>query len=105
MRDRIVQASMAPVLEAIDAPLFRDCSYGFRPSRNPIQALRHVAQGYQAGATWIIEGDVVKCCDSFPHGVILNCLRKRIKDERFLGLVRMMLTAGVREEGEWLPTY
>jgi group II intron reverse transcriptase/maturase len=105
IRDRIVQASMAQVLEAIYEPIFRDCSYGFRPGRNTIQALRHVAQGYQAGATWIIEGDLVKCFDSFPHGVILNCLRKRIKDERFLGLVRTMLTAGVMEEGEWLPTY
>ena len=48
------------------------CSYGFRPKRNTIQAIRHVAQAYQAGATWIIEGDLVKCFDSIPHGVILQ---------------------------------
>lgn len=105
IRDRIVQASLAQVLEAIYEPLFRDCSYGFRPGRNTIQALRHVAQAYKAGAPWIIEGDLVKGFDSFPHGVILNGLRKRIKDERFLGLVRQMLTAGVMEAGEWRPTY
>jgi RNA-directed DNA polymerase len=105
IRDRIVQAAMAPILEAIYEPIFRDCSYGFWPGRNTIQALRHVAQAYQAGATWIIEGDLVKCFDSLPHGVILSCLRKRIKDERFLELVRKMLKAGVMEEREWLPTY
>jgi RNA-directed DNA polymerase len=104
-RDRSGQAAMAQVLDAIYDPIFRDCSYGFRPGRNTIQALRHVAQAYQAGATWIIEGDLVKCCDAFPHGVILHCLRKRIKDERFLGLVRLMRKAGVMEEGEWRPTY
>jgi retron-type reverse transcriptase len=85
-------------------PRVRQCSYGFRPRRNTIQALRHVAQAYRAGATWIIEGDLVKCFDSIPHGVILNALRKRIKDERFVDLVRKMLTAGVMEEGQCQPT-
>lgn len=81
IRDRIVQAAIARILETIYEPIFCDCSTGFRPGRNPIQALRHVAQAYKAGATWIIEGDLVKCFDSIPHGVILNCLRKRISDE------------------------
>jgi hypothetical protein len=95
---------MAQVLEAISEPILRDCSSGFRPGRNPIQALRPVAQGYPAGATWIIEGELVQCVDSFPPGVILHCVRQRIKDERCRGLVRTMLPAGVRAEGEWLPT-
>lgn len=105
IRDRIVQAAVAQVLEALYEPLFRKCSYGFRPRRNTIQALRHVAQAYRAGATWVIEGDLVKCFDAIPHGVILQTLRKRIKDERFIDLVRQMLAAGVMEEGHFLPTY
>jgi retron-type reverse transcriptase len=105
MRDRIVQAAMAQILEALYAPMFRECSYGFRPGRNTLQALRQVAQAYQAGATWLLAGDVGKCCDSWPHGVILRGWRKRSKDERFLALVRQMLKAGVREEREWVPTY
>src|SRR5689334_12946259 len=44
IRDRVVQAAVAQVLEAIYEPLFRPCSYGFRPARSPIHALRHVAQ-------------------------------------------------------------
>ena len=35
----------------------------------------------------------------------MHCLRKRIKDERFLSLGRQMLTAGVMEAGEWRPPY
>jgi hypothetical protein len=42
---------------------------------------------------------------SIPHGVILNCLRKRIKDERFIDLIRKMLQAGVMEAGNLAPTY
>jgi hypothetical protein len=84
--DRIVQAAVALILARIYEPILRDCSYGFRPKRNTMQALRHIAQAYRAGATWVIEGDLVKCFDSLPHGVILNCLRKRIRDERFIDL-------------------
>jgi len=105
IRDRIVQAAVAEILTAVYEPILRACSYGFRPQRNTIQALRHVAQAYWAGATWIIEGDLVRCFDSLSHGVILSCLRKRIKDERFLDLIRQMLQAGVMEEGTLLPTY
>jgi group II intron reverse transcriptase/maturase len=105
IRDRIVQAAVTEVLETVYEPLFRDCSYGFRPRRNTIHALRHVAQAYQAGATWTIEGDLVQCFDSIPHHVILRSLRKRIKDERFIDLIRTMLKAGVMEDGHVLPTY
>src|SRR5918912_861190 len=105
IRDRIVQAAVAQVLEAIYEPIFRTCSIGFRPGRSTIECLRHVARTYRAGATWIIEGDLVKCFDSIPHGVILTCLRKRIKDERFIDLIRQMLQAGVIEEGSYTRTY
>jgi RNA-directed DNA polymerase len=44
IRDRMVQAAVAQVLEPIYEPIFRNCSYGFRPHRNPMQALRQVAQ-------------------------------------------------------------
>ena len=105
IRDRIVQAAVADILEAIYEPIFRDCSYGFRPGRSPIHALRHVARAYRTGATWVIEGDLEKCFDSLPHSVILNCLRKRIKDERFIDLIRQMLQAGVMEGFRYERTY
>lgn len=105
LRDRIVQAAVAQVLEAIYDPIFRSCSYGFRRGYSTIHALRHVARAYRTGATWVIEGDLVKCFDSIPHAVILKCLRKRIKDERFIDLIRQMLQAGVMEHGRRSETY
>jgi group II intron reverse transcriptase/maturase len=105
IRDRIVQAAIAQVLEALYEPLFRSCSYGFRPGRSPIHALRHVARAYRSGVTWIVEGDLERCFDSLPHSVILACLRKRIKDERFIDLIRRLLQAGVMEEGRYQRTY
>jgi group II intron reverse transcriptase/maturase len=104
-RDKIVQAGVMLILEALYEPLFRDCSHGFRPERSPITALRQVATAYRAGATWIIEGDLKDCFGSIPHGVILKCLRKRICDERFLEVIRRMLKAGVMERGQYQRTY
>jgi group II intron reverse transcriptase/maturase len=104
-RDKIVQAGVTIILEALYEPLFRPCSHGFRPYHSTITALRQVSSAYRAGATWIIEGDITDCFGSLPHGVILNCLRKRICDERFIDLIRKMLQAGVMEAGTFVPTY
>ena len=104
-RDKVVQSGAALILNALYEPLFRNCSHGFRPKRSPITALRQVSSAYRAGATWIIEGDITDCFGSLPHKVILNCLRKRIRDERFIDLIRKMLQAGVMEGGHYSPTY
>jgi RNA-directed DNA polymerase len=104
-RDKIVQAGVALILEALYEPVFRNCSHGFRPGRSPITALRAVTTAYKAGGTWIIEGDLADCFGSIPHHVILNCLRKRIRDERFIDVIRRMLKAGVMEMGRYQPTY
>jgi RNA-directed DNA polymerase len=103
--DKVVQAGVALILEALYEPLFRNSSHGFRPGRSTITALRQVATAYRAGATWIMEGDLADCFGSLPHGVILNCLRKRICDERFIDLIRRMLQAGIMDRGRFLPTY
>ena len=103
--DKVVQSGVALILEAIYEPIFHKYSHGFRPERSTITALRQVSTAYRAGAKWIIEGDITDCFGSLPHSVILNCLRKRIKDERFIDLIRKMLQAGVMEEGKFKPTY
>ena len=104
-QDKIVQAGVMLILETLYEPLFRNCSHGFRPNRSPITALRQVSTAYRAGATWIVEGDLENCFGSIPHGVILNCLRKRICDERFLEVINRLLKAGVMENGQYRKTY
>lgn len=104
-RDKIVQAGVALILEVLYEPLFCKSSHGFRPQHSTITALRQVSSGYRAGAKWIIEGDITDCFGSIPHSVVLNCLRKRIKDEQFIDLIRKMLEAGVMEAGNFSPSY
>jgi RNA-directed DNA polymerase len=102
--DRMVQAAIAQVLDALYEPLVRSCSYGFRPGRRPLQALRHVARAYRSGVTWIVEGALERCFDSLPHAVILACVRKRIKDARFIDLIRRWRQAGGMEQGQYERT-
>ncbi len=104
-RDKIVQAGVALILEALYEPIFRPSAHGFRPGRSTITALRAVSTAYRAGATWLIEGDITDCFGSLPHGIILNCLRKRIRDERFIDVIRKLLQAGVMDAGTYAPTY
>jgi RNA-directed DNA polymerase len=59
----------------------------------------------KSGVTWIVEGDLERCFDSLPHAVILACLRKRIKDERFIDRIRRLLQAGVMGQGQYERTY
>ena len=86
-------------------PSFANARMAFDPDTAPSQPCAMSQRAYRAGATWIIEGDITDCFGSIPHGVILNCLRKRIKDERFIDLIRKMLQAGVMEAGRFTPTY
>lgn len=91
--DKLVQEVMRIVLEAIYEPLFLDVSHGFRPNRSCHTALRQVFTKFK-GCTWWIEGDIKACFDAIPHDKLINCLESKIKDQRFIELIRKALNAG-----------
>jgi group II intron reverse transcriptase/maturase len=103
-RDKIVQEIMRMILEAIYdspcGPYFSDHSHGFRPHRSCHTALREF-RGKWSATNWIVEGDIQSCFDDIDHGILVELLRKKIKDERFLSLVWKLLRAGYLDlEGE-----
>jgi retron-type reverse transcriptase len=83
--------------------VFSDRSHGFRPGRGCHTALREVANTW-TGTTWFVEGDIADCFGSFDHQVMLAILAEKIHDNRFLRLVRNMLTAGYLEDWRWGAT-
>ena len=96
-KDKIVQEVVRMILEAIyDSPhgaYFHESSHGFRRSRSCHTALQEV-QTKWTGVTWIIEGDVQACFDDIDHEILLEILRKKIDDERFIQLIGRFLKAG-----------
>jgi group II intron reverse transcriptase/maturase len=92
-KDKIVQRILAWILEAIYEPSFAEESFGFRPNLGCHDALKHIELKYK-GAKWFIEGDICKCFDEIDHTLLLDILRRRIKDERFIRLIAKALKAG-----------
>lgn len=91
--DKLVQEVIRMVLEAIYEPQFSDNSHGFRKNRNCHTALRYVFTQFR-GCTWWIEGDIKKCFDTIPHDKLINLLEMKIKDKRFVNLIRKAINAG-----------
>lgn len=102
--DKLVQEVVRMLLEAIYEPTFSRYSHGFRPKRSCHTALNEIKTTF-SGVQWVIEGDIKACFDSFDHHVLINILRRRIKDEHFIALMWKMLKAGYMEQWTYHHTY
>src|SRR5947208_14647640 len=94
--DKLVGEVIRLLLEAYYEPQFSGRSHGFRPSRGCHTALREVADTW-SGTAWFVEGDVADCFRSLDHEIMVGILAEKIHDNRFLRLMRNMLTAGYLE--------
>src|SRR4051795_9711439 len=83
--DKLLQEVVRLILEAYYEPQFNDHSHGFRPGRGCHTALTAIQRRWPS-TTWFIEGDVSKCFDSLDHRVLLDGLREKIHDGRFVRL-------------------
>ena len=57
------------------------------------------------GHVGFIEGDIKGFFDNINHNTLIDILRKRIDDERFLRLIRKFLNAGFIENWVFNKTY
>lgn len=105
LKDRVVQAATALILEPIFEADFQDSSYGFRPNRSTHQALEQIRANLKAGLTSIYDADLKGYFDSIPHDKLMACVEMRISDRSVLGLIRMWLKAPIVEvkEGKQMP--
>ena len=101
--DKIVGEVVRLLLEAYYEPTFSASSHGFRPGRGCHTALREVAHTW-TGTVWFIEGDIADCFGSLDHQVMIRILSEKIHDNRFLGLINKMLSAGYLEDWTWNAT-
>jgi group II intron reverse transcriptase/maturase len=102
--DKLVGEVVRLLLEAYYEPTFSNHSHGFRPGKGCHSALREVAHTW-TGTSWFVEGDIADCFGSLDHEVLLSILDEKIHDNRFLRLVRNMLTAGYVEDWRWGATF
>jgi group II intron reverse transcriptase/maturase len=102
-RDKVVQEVIRLILEAVyDSPhgaYFKDTSHGFRRERSCHTALREIQRRW-SGIVWFLEGDISQCFDDVDHEILINIMREKISDERFLNLIRKILKAGYQDLDE-----
>jgi group II intron reverse transcriptase/maturase len=99
--DKVLQRTVAMVLEAIYEQDFLDCSYGFRPRRSAHQALEGLQnQAVRMAGGWVLELDIRKFFDTLDRGQLRRILRRRVRDGVVLRLIDKWLNAGVMENGE-----
>jgi RNA-directed DNA polymerase len=102
LEDKIVQRAVVEVLNAIYEADFQGFSYGFRPGRNPHQALDALTAGiYKKKVNWVLDADIRDFFGQLDRGWLRKFLQHRIADKRVLRLVGKWLAAGVIEDGTW----
>ena len=102
--DRIVQQAVAQVLTPIYEPLFIDGSYGYRPNRSAQMAVEKVKEYAEQGYGYAVQLDLSKYFDTLNHAMLINILRRTIKDERVIQLIKRYLKSGVLENGICVKT-
>ena len=97
--DRIIQQAMLQQLMPIYEPLFSDDSFGYRPGREAKDAIFRIKEYIEQGYTRAVALDLSKYFDTLNHTILLNLLRKQVKDERVIQMVKRYLKSGVMENG------
>ena len=101
LEDKIVQRALVEVLNAVYETDFLGFSYGFRPGRNPHQALDALAVGIlRKKVNWVLDADIRGFFDAIDHGWLIKFIEHRIADRRVLRLIQKWLSAGVLEDGK-----
>ena len=97
--DRIIQQAMLQQLMPIYELLFLDDSFGYRPGRGAKDAIFRIKEYIGQGYTRAVVLDLSKYFDTLNHTILLNLLRKQVKDERVIQMVKRYLKSGVMENG------
>jgi RNA-directed DNA polymerase len=100
VRDRIVQAAVKIVLEPVFEADFLPVSFGFRPRRSAHDALQVLIDECWRGRRWVVETDIASCFSAIPHDKLMQAVEERVCDQSVLKLLRVMLRAGVMDDGQ-----
>ena len=102
--DRLVQQSIAQVLQPLYEPQFSSSSFGFRPYRGAHQALRSAQCIINEGNRFCIDLDLEQFFDNVNHSKLIEVISRTVKDGRVVSLIHKYLNAGVLVAGKYEET-
>lgn len=97
IRDRVTQQAILNRIGKIFEAKFMDCSYGFRPDRSALQAVKAVEEYLRSGYQWVVEIDIARFFDTVDQEKMIDLVAEEIADGRVLRLIRKFLKSGVME--------
>ena len=100
IRDRVIQTAAKLVLEPIFEADFEDDSYGYRPARGAVDAVKEVHRHICRGHTDVVDADLSRYFDSIPHDELLKSVARRIVDRHVLRLIKLWLKAPIEERDD-----
>ena len=107
LEDKIVDRALGEILSLIYEPVFIRDSYGYRPRRSAHQAVEMCYKSMERGTRpFVMEIDFSNFFNTISHRELMTILRRRIADERFLSLIRRLLTGEIlRVNGKLEPSF
>lgn len=98
--DKLVQAGLVRILEAVYEQDFIEDSYGFRPGRSCHKALRALSETVEGKpVNHVAEADIKGFFCNLKQEWLIKFLEHRLGDRRVIRMVKRFLKAGVAEDG------
>ena len=100
--DKLVDWVVSKILTQIFEPMFIRNSFGFRPRKSTDDAIKASYYSLKSNKRpYIVEIDFKNFFNTIPHHKLFKILGKRIKDNRFKGLIgRFLLADTINAKGE-----
>jgi RNA-directed DNA polymerase len=97
--DKIVEWVLAKLLSIIHEPIFIKHSYGFRPRRATMDAIKVFFNSLKDNKRpYVVEIDFTSFFNTVPHKRLLKMVKKRISDRRMISLIARSLQVGIMEK-------
>ncbi|BBA36309.1 RNA-directed DNA polymerase [Methylocaldum marinum] len=101
VRDRVVQMAVLLIIGPIFEVDLLPRQYGFRPGLDAKMAIRTLHFGIaQRGKREVVDADLSDYFNTIPHGELMRCVSRRIRDGMVLSVIRQWLNAAVVERDE-----
>ncbi len=99
--DKMIQMQTARILESIYEPIFKNCSFGFRPGKSCHDAIKALHKFlYTNEIDTVIDMDMANFFGTIDHKILEDFMRMKIKDPKFMRYIIRMFKAGIISEGE-----
>lgn len=102
--DKIVQQAIKTLIETRLEKMFYGCSYGFRPGRSAVKAIRRtLAECQNNKFQYVLQLDIDNFFDNIDHGILQKRLATACTDTEIVRLIMLCVKMGqvTASSGKW----